>query len=762
MDTQPQGYQPPSRQEAPNQDGDELDLLGLVGALIEARWLILLITLLALLVGGTYAVVTQPVYEANTLIQVEESKPGAGSALGEAASLFEIRSPATAEIEILRSRLVVGGAVNDLQLTVVAVPKLLPVVGQWLSRRATELSDPGFMGMPGYVTGSESIKLGALELPGALEGKRLVLVAGENNAYSLFDHNGNPLGQGVVGTPLTLTFSLSPEMSEVKPRSRILVTRLTAKPGGQFYVTHESKQKVISALQRNLTIAEQGRQSGIISVKLQGTDPQRLARTLLAIGSGYVRQNTERKAAEAEKTLVFLGGFLPQIKAQLEGSENLYNKFRNQNSTFDLSNEGKQSLQSSVEIETKLFDLRQKRRELESRFTAEHPSIQVIDQQINAVSREASALTGRIKTLPNLEQDLLRLTRDAKVNNELYASLLNSAQQLRIVKEGRVGNVRVVDGAVEPEDPIKPQRSVIVAVSGLLGLVLGVAIALLRNSLKAGVRDPAEVESATGMHVFATVPRSKAQDALSKAIKAQSPGVHLLSLSAPDDPGVESLRSLRTALQFALLTASNNIVMITGPTPGVGKSFTSANFAALLGAGGKRVLLIDADLRRGHIHQYYGVERSGGLTELITGGHTLAQVLRRSVSTNVDLITTGVLAVNVGELLLLPSLKQLFRSLSTHYDLILVDTPPVLAVSDSQVIAPNAATVFMVMRADISTLSELRESTRRLEQVGVTVKGVIFNDLNLDSRRYRYGYKYSSYQYVNYNYNAKSKALSKR
>ncbi len=754
MDTQAQGYQPPPRQDIPPRDSDELDLLGLIGALIEARWLVLLVTLLALLAGGAYAVITEPVYEANTLIQVEESKPGAGSALGEAASLFEIRSPATAEIEILRSRLVVGGAVDDLQLAIVATPRLVPIVGPWLARRATELSNPGFLGLPGFVNGTESIKLGVLEVPEHLEGKRLLLVAGENKTFTLSDSKDNLLGQGVVGTAM--------EWGEDKKRARILVTQLEGRPGAHFFVTHEPKQKIISGLQSRLTIAEQGRQSGIISVKLQGSDPQRLARTLVAIGTGYVRQNTERKAAEAEKTLVFLGNFLPQIKAQLEGSENLYNKFRNQNSTFDLSNEGKLSLQSSVEIETKLFELRQKRRELESRFTGEHPSIQVIDQQINAVSREASVLSGRIKTLPNLEQDLLRLTRDAKVNNELYASLLNSAQQLRIVKEGRVGNVRVVDAAVQPDEPIKPQRSVIVAVSGLLGLVLGIALALLRNSLHAGVRDPAEVESATGMHVFATVPRSKAQDALSRLIKSQAPGVHLLALGAPDDQGVESLRSLRTALQFALLTASNNIVMITGPTPGVGKSFTSANFAALLGAGGKRVLLIDADLRRGHLHQYYGVERAGGLTELITGGHTLAQVLRRSVVPNVDLITTGVLAVNVGELLLLPTMKQLFRSLASHYDLILVDTPPVLAVSDSQVIAPNAGIVFMVMRADISTLAELRESSRRLDQVGVSAKGVIFNDLNLDSRRYRYGYKYSSYQYVNYQYSAKSKALNKR
>ena len=125
----------------------------------------------------------------------------------------------------------------------------------------------------------------------------------------------------------------------------------------------------------------------------------------------------------------------------------------------------------------------------------------------------------------------------------------------------------------------------------------------------------------------------------------------MLAIAAPEEPAVESLRSLRTALQFALLDARNNIVLLSGPTPGLGKSFVSANFAAVLGAAGKRVLLLDADLRKGHIHQYFGLARGQGLSDLIAGTVQLAQVLRVGVMPNVDLLTTGSLPPNPGELL---------------------------------------------------------------------------------------------------------------
>lgn len=726
------------------QDDDEIDLLGLLDVLLDARWLIAGITALVLVLGGAYAFLSSPIYEANSLIQVEDSKPGAAGALGDAASLFDIKSPATAEMEILRSRLVVGKSVDDLQLYVTATPKYLPLVGRWLGRRATELSNPGFMGMEGYVSGTESIRLGLLEVPAALEGKPLLLVATEAG-FELRDPDDELLVQGKTGTPVSF--------GSGQNQGRILVTELKAKPGAHFNVVRSSRLGVIEQLQKDLAISEQGKQSGVISVTLQGNDPQKIAGTLNAVGTNYVRQNTERKSAEAEKSLDFLGGFLPQLKKQLEDSEVRFNKFRNENGTFDLGTEGKNYLDTAVKLQGSLLELQQKRREQSAQFTAAHPVIQTLDAQIAAVTKEIAGLTSKVKTLPNTEQDLLRLTRDVKVNSELYLNLLTSSQQLRLVKEGKVGNVRVVDAPVVPEESIKPKRLQVLAISGVLGLLLGMGLAFLRNSLRPGIKDPADIESATGLHVFATVPHSVEQEKLTKLIKAQVPGNHLLAITQPQDPGVESLRSLRTALQFAMLDARNNIVMFTGPTPGIGKSFTSANFAAVLGAGGKRVLLIDADMRKGYLHQFFGMKRGNGLSELITGTRVLGDVVRRNVAPNLDLISTGTMPPNPGELLMSPATLQLLQNLSAQYDLVLIDTPPVLAVSDTQVIASHAGTVFLVARAEVTALGELQESVKRLGQTGVAVKGVVFNDLDTSRQRYGgYGYKYSRYRYTNYQY----------
>ncbi|MEC5214292.1 tyrosine-protein kinase Etk/Wzc [Polaromonas sp. CG_9.5] len=729
---------------AKRQDDDEIDPLGLLDVLIDARWLIACVTALVLVLGGAYAMLTRPVYEANTLLQVEDNKAGGGGAVGEAASLFDIKSSAPAEMEILRSRLVVGQAVDDLQLYVTASPRYLPYVGSWLARSATGLSTPGFLGMDGYVSGSESIRLGLLEVPSALQGQTLLLVATESG-FELRDPEGQPLVQGKIGVPA--------EFGSGQDKGRILVSELKGKPGAQFNVARSSRLGVVEGLQSRLIIAEQGRQSGVIGVQLQGTDPKSIARILNAVGVNYVRQNVQRKSAEAEKSLNFLDGFLPEVKKQMENSEVLYNQFRNQKGAFDLGTEGSGYLGKAVTLQSNLFELQQKRREQLSQFTAVHPTVQTLDSQIEAVKNEIAALTSKIKGLPNIEQDLLRLTRDVKVNSELYTNLMTSAQQLRLVKEGKVGNVRVVDEPVVPERSIKPQRAKILAISGIFGLLLGMALAFLRNSLRPGIKDPAEIESATGLHVFATVPHSPEQEKLTKLIKAQAPGNHLLAITQPEDPGVESLRSLRTALQFAMLDARNNIVLFTGPTPGIGKSFTSANFAAVLGAGGKRVLLIDADMRKGHIHQFFGLKRGQGFSELITGTRVFSDVVHRNVAPNLDLISTGTTPPNPGELLMSPSTLQVLESLSGQYDLVLIDTPPALAVSDTQVIASHAGTVFLVARAEVTALGELQESVKRLGQAGVTVNGVVFNDLDLSRQRYgSYGYKYGRYRYTNYQY----------
>ena len=731
---------------APLATEDEIDLLGLLDVILDAKWLVAGTTAAALLLGGSYAMLSRPVYQANTLLQVEDAELGAAGALGAASNLFKIKSPASAEMELLRSRLVVGKAVDDLQLFIRAEPRRFRLVGNWLSSKATDLAQPGFLGLAGYVHGTEKIKVGLLDVPSTLENEPLRLIA-TNGGYVLQSSNGETLVEGPLNETLT--------WGQGADAGRIAVHVLEALPGAHFTLVRQNRQVVLERLQDGLQIAEEGKQSGVISMSLQGANAEEITQILETVGSNYVRQNVERKAAEANKSLEFLNGFLPTLKQQLEKSETAFNQFRNQRGTFDLSTEGKLALSTSVDLQTQLLQLQQKRRELSSQFTSSHPSVQVVDAQIASLNKEITGINNKVGVLPNLEQELLKLTRDVKVNSELYLSLLNSAQQLRLVREGKVGNVRVVDQAVTQSEPVAPNRPLIVVLSSMLGFLAGAGIAFARNAMNAGIKESADIESQTGLGVFATVPHSEAQSKLYESITQKLPGQHLLAVSHPSDPGIESLRSLRTALQFALLNAKNNVVLFTGPTPSIGKSFVSTNFAAVMGAGGKRVLLLDADLRKGYVNQYFGLSRGPGFSELITGTQPLDAVVRRNVSPGVDLITTGALPPNPGELLLSQNATDLVQKLSALYDLVIIDTPPVLAVSDTQVLAPVAGTVFLIAKATVTTMGEVLESVKRLNQAGVNVKGVVFNDFMANKRRYGgYGYRYgyNRYRYTNYKY----------
>lgn len=744
------GPQAPANGAAPSANagrGDEINLLELLDVVLDHRWLIAAVTALALVVGVAYALLAKPIYLANTLIQVEDSKGDPmGSMLGQSASgLFDIRSPATAEMQILRSRLVVEQAVANLGLDIEAEPRYVPLVGRWMSRRAKDLSSPGIFGWGGFVSGTEVIHVAAFDVPQEVEGKRFSLRVTGANAYRLFSPDGDDLGEGKVGQEMS--FRLEGE------KGRLLVRELQGREGAAFRLTRFFRLEVVEDLQKDMRISEEGKQSGVIRASLEGDDPADVARLLNEIGTLYVRQNTERKAAEAEKSLQFLDGFLPQLRKQLGEAETRYNQFRNSKGTFDLDAEGKAVLDNSVKLQVELLTLQQKRKELRALYTPEHYTIRTVDAQIDGVKAKLDDMDKRIKGFPNLEQDLLGLQRDVKVNSEMYANLLNSAQQLRLLKEGKVGNVRVVDVAAVTRKPVKPAKPLVVALAGMLGVLGGVALAFVRNALRSGLKDPAEIEHA-GLHVFATVPHSEVQARQALDVSNKVKGNHVLAVTAPQEPAIESLRSLRTALQFAMLDAASNIILITGPTPGIGKSFTSVNLAAVLGAANKRVLLIDADIRKGHLNQYFGLPREGGLSEVVSGSLTLDQAVRRELAPNLDFLSTGILPPNPAELLMSPATVELVQEASRRYDLVLIDTPPVLAASDTAILAPLAGAVFLIARAEVTSLGELQESNKRLLDTGVKAKGVIFNGLNMNKRRYGYGlgYKYGGYRYTHYKY----------
>jgi tyrosine-protein kinase Etk/Wzc len=709
--------------EAPNEE-PAFDLKGYLHTLFDNRWLIGGITALITLIAVLYALVAKPVYEANLMIHVEEESPNASkNILSEASSLFETKKAAIAEMELLRSRMVVSRAVDNLQLYIEVQPKYFPIAGFWFANQNDNtLSQPGLFGYGGYVWGAEKAELSLFEVPEAWLGRQFTLTALGNGRYRFAGGGQRIAFDGNVGLRYRVPTPYG--LIELK------VDRMDANPGARFRLRRMSRLALIEAIQNTLMISEQGKQSGIIEVKLQGENARRTYGLLSEIGREYMRQNLARKTEEAEKSLGFLNQQLPILKRQLEQAEERYNQFRNAHGTVDLQEEARMSLAQVAAARARRIDLIQKKTELLARFTEDHPIVAAINRQRKEVEQEIEEANARIKALPELEQDEERLARDIKVNTDLYTALSNTAQQLRLISVGRVSNVRMVDAPIAPEKPIKPNRPLIVALAVVTGLFLGTLIAFTRKAMMGGIDDPQKIERLLGARVvYATIPHSSNQDKLMRKAKGDAGVLPLLAQIIPEDAAVESLRSFRAALQFTMPHFRNNIVMFAGPTRGLGKSFLSANFAAVMAASGKRVLLVDADLRNGHLHRYFGVARERGLSRAILGQQAVEEVIHHDVVENLDFIPTGELPPNRSEFLLHLNFGSLLQRISANYDLVLLDPPPLLAVADALIIGAHAGAVFIVARSGLTNDSEINESIKRLNHAGISPQGVLFNDM---------------------------------
>jgi tyrosine-protein kinase Etk/Wzc len=723
---------------------DEINLASYLDLLFDNRWLITTIALVVTMLGTAYAFIATPIYEANILVQVEDSASSSKNLLGDLSSVFDLKTAATAEMEILRSRFVLTRAVNNGMWYISAEPKYFPVFGRWIARHNTRLSKPGLFGVGGYAWGAERIDVALFNVPASLENEIFVLTATGNNEFSLVLPDGDTEIKGHIGEKI----SRKTEYGQIELR----VDALESQAGAQFKIVRLPMLETVEKLQSALTIAEKGKQSGIIGVSLEGPNPSKTTAMLNEIGREYIRQNVDRKSEEAEKSLAFLDKQLPQMKAGLEQAESRYNALRNSRGTVDLDEEAKSILQQSVLSQTKLLELKQKRDELLTRYQESNPLVVAVELQMRTLSAEIATVNRKIRTMPSIEQDVLRLTRDVKVNTDLYTSLLNSAQQLRLVKASKVGNARLLDVAERPLKPVRPKRAIAIALAVLVGLILGVVCAFVRKNLFGGIDNPHEIEQILGLTVSAAVPHSAKQDSLHAIMQGNPNKISVLAHDDPTDAAIESLRSFRTSLQFSMLGAKNNIVLVSGPTPGVGKSFVSVNFAAVLASTGKKILLVDADLRKGYLQKYFGLKRQNGLSELIVGQRSIEDSIHKNVVEKLDFISTGVLPPRPAELLAHENFSAFLSAVAARYDIVIIDTAPVLAVADALVVAPQVGTIFNIARGGITTMGEIEETVKRFKYAGTAVTGIVFNDLKTRIGRYGYGSKYGKYRYAQYKY----------
>ncbi|MBN3847584.1 MULTISPECIES: polysaccharide biosynthesis tyrosine autokinase [Burkholderiaceae] len=723
-----------------DEDGDLIRYLDIV---ISNRWLIISIFVAVTLLGTAYAFLARPTYEADMMIQVEEDNPtSASTLLGDVSSLFDVKTQAEGELEILQSQFVVDQAVQNLRLYIDAQPRYFPLVGWLIAANAKTLSNPGLLGWGGFAWGTESIDVREFDVPKELYDERFKLTLLDNHRFILKQSDLDSPIEGVIGQAVDVEQSVG--------HIHLLVRDVHAKPGATFVLKRQSKLKTLTDLQDKLNMQQKGKQSDIITGSLRGTDPQLISSIMNQIGQAYVEQNVKRKAAEADQSSHYLETLLPGLKHDLEVAEKRYTTMRNQRGSFDVNLEAQTFLQQSVATQSGLLDLEQKRADLASRYAPGHPAIAALDQQIDEMKSKLGDVNGHLKRLPNVDQDAVSLMRDVQVAQDIYVGTLNEIQQLKLVSAGKVGNVRLVDPARLPDEPVWPKKPLVIGLAAIAGLIFGIGAAFAREMLYGGVTDAQDIERYAGLNVYGTIPLSQAQKPLNASMQAGKQGKYLLAETNSTDPSIESLRSLRTALSFAMLEAPNNRLLLTGPAPGVGKSFISANLAAVLCGGGKRVLLVDADMRRGHLHQYFGRKRGTGLSNVLAGQATAEAAIQYDVSQGLDLMTTGSIPPNASELLLSESMSRLMESLSERYDMVVIDTPPVLAVSDAPVMATIAGTVFLVSRFQKTTIGELTESARQLQRSNAPLRGVIFN--GVDARAFGYRSKYGSYRYVAYQY----------
>ncbi|WP_046007002.1 polysaccharide biosynthesis tyrosine autokinase [Pseudoalteromonas rubra] len=724
------------------QQAQEIDLMALLGALLDRKLFIIGVTALFIIMGGAVAIFSTPVYQATAMIQVEE-KGGSVPGFDELGGMFESTSAAVTEIELLKSRSIIGEAVDSLKLDIVAKPMLYPIIGGRAFRNFTpmqvgELAEPSF-GASSYAWGGEVIDVFKFEVPNYAIGQEFTVVTLANNQFELLHNGDERILQGKVGEEVSNgTFSLT-------------LKTLIARPGTEFILVKRDRLNTILDLQAAIGASEKGKDSGIIDLTLQNASPNYAETVLNTVANIYVRRNVERNSAEAQKSLDFLEYQLPQVKKQLEAAEQRFNDYQVKQQSVDISLETEGVLKQLVKLETQLQELELKKLELGRKFKQGHPSYQAALEQIEAVESQKRRLAAEVQVLPETQQELLRLTRDVEVNNEIYTLLLAKTQELDIVRAGTVGNVRVIDLAeVNVSKPVQPKKALIVIMATILGGMLAIAIVLIQKAIHKGIEDPSEIE-ALGLPVYASVPYSEYQVKLTGFAKARkgktAKAKSILAVDNPADLSIEALRSLRTSLHFAMMEAKNNVIAISGPSPGVGKSFISVNLATVLAQSDKKVLIIDADMRKGYLQTQFGMQWDNGLSDYLSGRINLEQATKQSQVEGLDVMTRGQIPPNPSELLMHENFSKLVDKVSAKYDLVIIDTPPILAVTDPAIVSAHAGSTLLVTRFGQNHVKELELTRNRFEQNGIDVKGVVFNGV-VKKASNAYGY----YGYYNYEY----------
>ena len=683
-----QQQKPPYTPVLPSQSDDLSDdlisLTDIVDIIRKGKWWIFSSTVLFAVAALCYLLIAAPIYKSNATLELSNA--------------FIKKTNATKEAEIIKSRFILGKVVEAEKLNIIVEPDYLPIIGKAIARHSAQTD--------------QQITVDHFTVPPSLEEQGFTIVAGNNGSYELFENNQKVL-QGKVGEVSNASYN--------NETVELLITQLTVQPTTRFTLTKLPLTLAIQDLKKQLSVAQQGNIASLLALSLSGEQSEQNTKTLNTIIDSYLWQIVEYVSGEAQNSLKFYQQQLSKNKSKMDGAVAELNKFQADNQLAIMPKiEG--ILAKTANLDTQLAQLDIQIELMQQRYATNHPVITELLNQKDLLALQEQEFVRSANSLPKEQQALLQLATKLEVSTRVYSDLLDEIQQLEIVKSSAENRVRVLNYPASEPKPIKPKKALVLVLATLLGAMFGLGIVFVRAMLNSGVKNAEALEREIGLAVYAVIPHSSQLAAQSRV--NTSDANRLLLRTAPNDAAIESLRTLRTNLTVALRRADNNRVMITSPAQGVGKNFVVANLAELLAEGGKKVLLIDADLRAGKLHKTFNVQATQGLTEMLVKPNDNAVI---SINKQLDLISAGNHPLNPSELLMNDAFSALLEKVSANYDAVLINTPPVLDVTDAAIIGAQCATTLMLCRAGVNSTETINNAVKRLAQADVTVYGAVLN-----------------------------------
>lgn len=768
--------QPPAPQ--PNQP-QEVHLSDYINVIMRRRRTFL-VAFLAVFVGvALYTFAMRPIYEATATLYVKDDKAKSG-VLGE-LSLLASNNPIDAEIEILKSRTIAEQVVRRLHL-------------DWqVEDAAPELSHK------------------VLEFVSTAKEPAYTVTLTGPDSYTVKDADGKGLGSGRSGVLF-------------QGAGLTLLVQVQGKEGDRFQLSQLNFNATVDGLRKGIKATEVGKKTNIIRIAYSNTDPALSRDIVNALVQSYLDQSIAFKTEEASRTVSFVEEQLKGIKDELNKAEADLQGYKSSAGVVKLDTEAEELIKKFSDVEkeraaisiqkkqlefalaslkesmargrtyapavmkddplvagmaSRLAELEVQKRALLEEYTKDHPSVRTVQGQIDELqrkiqatyetglknlTRQESSVTqrlagyeGNLRQLPAAERDLARYMRLAKVNADIYTFLLQKHEEARIAKASTISNINIVDPAIAPDLPIKPQKKKNLLLGLLVGCMLGVGLAFFQEYLDDTVKDAEEAKRLLGFPHLATIPHiDRGSDERRSGAEA------IVSHTEPRSSVAEAFRSLRTGLHFSAINRDKRVLVFTSSFPGEGKSTVSANLAITIAQTDARVLLIDCDMRRSSLHDKLRVDKLPGLSEVLAGDIEFAAAVHTTEVPNLHLLAAGTTPPNPSELLGSVVMRDLLDRLREEYDQIIIDAPPVLAVTDAPVLTTLADIVLVVMetaRVPAKAAGRMREL---LGAVQAPVAGLVINDKSGRGMSYGYyGYKYGYGYGYGYGYYGEEENVAK-